>query len=235
MAETGGRSSEEFADFLVADLTEVPKGLPDGEKRGGHRRAYDVVDDACELPAGRFRSRRHRDHDFGWVGLPQRLYGREHAGPGRESVVDQDHRLAGQVEGRATATVGRLAPEQLAPFTFGDIAQLLWGDSQCAKYIVVDNHASVTCQCTHRELFVSGRTELAHDERVQRSAEGRGHLPCDGYSAAGQTQNYDVLTSPVCTQQIGQYAACLTSVTEDAPWRAFGQASRTSHSGTPSN
>ena len=129
--ETGGRSGEEFADLLVADLTEVPERLPHGEKGCGHRRAHDVVDDAGELPAGRFRSRRHRDHDLGGVRLPQRLHRGEHAGPGGEPVVDEDHRLAGQIEGRATATVGGLAPDQFAPFTFGDITQLLRRDPQC--------------------------------------------------------------------------------------------------------
>src|SRR6476646_9115275 len=143
--------------------------------------------------------------------------------------------LSGHVDGRPTATVGGLAPNQFAAFAFGDIAQLLGRSPQSAQHVVVDNDASVTGQCTHRDLFVSGRTELAHDERIQRSAEGRGHLPCDGYSAAGQTQNYHVFPSPVCAKQTGQDAACLTSVTEDATWRAFDQASRTSHSRAPSN
>ena len=128
--DTDGRGGKEFADFLVADLTEVPERLPHREKGCGHRRADDVVDDAGELPAGRFRSRRHRDHDLGGVRLPQRLHRGQHAGPGGQPVVDEDHRLAGHVDGRPTAPVGGLAPDQFPPFTFGDVTQLLRRDPQ---------------------------------------------------------------------------------------------------------
>ena len=89
-----------------------------------------------------------------------------------------------------------------------------------AQYVVVDDDASTAGQCAHGELFVAGCTEFAHDEGVQRGAQCRSHFPCDGYSAAGQAQDDDVFTSPVCAEQIGQDAARFPAVTKDAPGRA---------------
>ena len=64
---------------------------------------------------------------------------------------------------------------------------------------------------------MAGCAELAHDERIQRSPQGRSHFPRDGNPAAGQTQHHDILLAAVRTQQIGQYAARLTAVTKDPP------------------
>ena len=135
--------------------------------------------------------------------------------PGGQPVIDENHRLAGHVDGRAAAAVGGLAPDQFPAFAFGDIAQLLRCDAQRAQHVVVDHDASTAGQCAHGELFVTGRAELAHDERIQRSAEGRSHFPCDGNSAAGQTQDDDAFASAVCAEQIGQDAAGFTAVTKD--------------------
>ena len=212
-----GRRGKIFADFLVTDLFEVPERLPHRKKRGGHRGAHDVVDETGELPTGRLRGRWHRDHDLGRLRLPQRLHRGEHAGPGGEPVVHEDHCLAGNVDRRATAAIGGLAPDQLPPFAFGDITQLLRRDTQRAQYVVVDDDTSTAGQRAHRKLFVAGGPEFAHDERVHRNTKGRRHFPRDGNAAACEAQDDDALAATVCAEQIGQDAAGFTAVTKHPP------------------
>ena len=159
-------------------------------------------------------------------GFPQCLHRGEHAGPGREPVIDEDDRLTGHVGGRATIAIGGLTSQQFTSLVFGDITQLLRRDSQRPQYIVVDHHSATTGQGAHRELFMAGCAQLAHDERIQRNPQGRSHFPRDGNPASGQTQHHDILLAAVRTQQIGQYAARLTAVTKDPPRGTSHQARR---------
>ena len=147
--------------------------------------------------------------------IAQRLHRGEHARPGRQSVVDQDHRLAGDVERWPTVAVGGLTADQLAALALGDLLQLLRGDAQAAQHVVVDHDTATAGQRAHRELFVAGCTELADDERVQGSPQCGGHLPCDRNAAARQTQDDDVRLAAVRLQQAGQHLTRLAAVFED--------------------
>lgn len=173
-----------------------------------------VVDHSGELPARRLRRGRNRDHDRLRVPFPQRLYRGEHARTGRQAVVDEDHRLAGHLQRRSATPVDGLAPDQFPPFTFGDVTQLLGCDAQRPQHVVVDDDMPTAGQRAHRELFVAGRAQLAHDERIQRDTERRRHLPGHGNPTAGQPQHHNVLATPVGAEQFGQDPARFAAVTE---------------------
>jgi len=115
---------------LVADLAEVPKRLAYSEKGCRHGGTHDVVDNAREFSAGRFRSRRNGDHDLRRLGLTQCLHRGEHACPGGQPVIDKNDCLPGDVGRGPSAAIGGLAPDQLPTFSFGNFAQLLRRDSQ---------------------------------------------------------------------------------------------------------
>lgn len=161
-----GRGGQEPADLLVGDLPEVPKRLTDGQERGRHGRAHNVVDEAGELPARGLRRRRHGNHDLRWLRIAQCLYRREHACAGGQTVIDDNDRLAGDIGGRALAAVGGLAPKQFPTLTFGDVAQLLRCDPQAPHDVVIDHDAAAAGQCTNGELVMPRGTKFAHDEGV---------------------------------------------------------------------
>jgi hypothetical protein len=102
-------------------------------------------------------------------------------------------------------------------FALGDVSELLRADAQRAHDVVVDHDAPAGGQRSHRELRVAGRAQLAHDERVEGSAEGRGHFPCHRDTAACQAQHDDVISSVVGGEQVRQHPTGLAAVTEHAP------------------
>ena len=227
--DAGGRRGEKFADLLVADLAEVPERLPDGKKRRGHARTHHVVDQGGEFPAGRLRCGRYRDHDLGRVALAQCLHRGEHARSGCHPVVDENDLLARNVDRAAAPTIGGLAPDQFAAFTFGDVTQLLRCDPESANDVVIDNDASAASQRAHRELLVARCSELAHHERVQRRAECGCDLPRDGYPPSSQAENDDVVLPPVGHQQLCEYPSCLAAVSEHPPGRRRCRSCRSCH------
>ena len=214
LGRAAGRCTQQLANLGVGDLGEIPKRFTDGQKRCRHRRAHHIVDDPGELAAGRFRCGRYRDDDFGWFGLAKRLDRRQHRRSGGQAVVDEDHRLAGDVERRAVTSVGGLAANQLAGLPFGDVARLLWSDLQSPQDVVIDDQTAAAGQCAEGELLVSRNAELPHDERVQWRFERQRHLVGDRQTAAGQAQDHDVRPAAVARQQRRQYAARLAAVFE---------------------
>jgi hypothetical protein len=137
----------------------------------------------------RFGSRRHGDDDLRRLGLAKCLYRGQHAGTGRQTVVDEDDSLTGDVDGGPTAAVCGLAPDQLAALAFGDFTELLGCDPQRAQHVVVDHHTTAEGHGSRREFIVSGRAELANHERVERGAERRRHLPGHGAAAPRQPED----------------------------------------------
>src|ERR1700730_6682059 len=69
------RGSQELANLVVGGLAEVPVRLPDGEERGGGRRAHDFVHLGFELPARGLRRGRHGHDDPSWNAPAKRLDG----------------------------------------------------------------------------------------------------------------------------------------------------------------
>ena len=167
---------------------------------------------------------------MGGFAIAQRRHRGEHARPGGQSVVDQNHRLAGDVERWPTVAVGGLTADQLTALTLGDLLQLLRGHAQAAQHIIVDHDTATAGQRAHRELLVTGCTELADDERIQGSVQCGGHLPCDGNAAARQTQDDDVGLAAVGLQQSGQHLTRLAAVAEHPPGLVASQAARSCHS-----
>ena len=62
--------------------------------------------------------------------------------------------------------------------------------------VVEDAHAALADR-PHAELLVPGRAELAHDDHVERCAEGAGDLGGDGHAAARQAEHDDVVAAKV--------------------------------------
>ena len=108
--------------------------------------------------------------------------------------------------------------DQFATFTLGDITELLRGDPQRTQHVVVDNHPSPTGQGPDGELFVPGRAELAHHERVERRTDRGGDLPGHRDAAARQTEHQHVRVPAVGVEQPGQDTAGLSTVPEHASW-----------------
>ena len=211
---TGGRCGEKFAHLVIGDLGEIPERLTHRQKGGRHGCAHDVLDDPGELAAGGFRGGGYGHDDLGGQRLPQRLHRGQHRGPGGQAVVDQDHRLAGNLQWRTALPVGGLTPGQFVGFPVGDLAQLLRRDPQTPHHVVVDDHPPATGQRPHCELLVPGRSEFADDERIQWCAQGAGHLEGDRQAAPGQAEHHHPRLVPVGAQHPGQDPAGLPAVAE---------------------
>src|SRR5262249_56288337 len=80
------------------------------------------------------------------------LHSRPHARAGRESVVDEHHRLPMEVERRPVAAVRELAATELLGLSFGYAVDQLVLEAQLANDGLLDHADAAAFDHTHRQL-----------------------------------------------------------------------------------
>ena len=185
-------AGEETAHLIIRRLPEIVVPETDGVKRFRSLGADHLVDEFAHFFAGRARGDRHRADDPGGISFAQG----ERAGPQRRSggqpVVDEDHRLTGDIGGRLGASVEALAAGKLAPLVGFDRVDDFSRNAELADRILVQDPQSARGDRAHGQLFVAGDAELADEEGIKGCVEGRGDLGGDRNAATRKPEHDDV-------------------------------------------
>lgn len=146
--------------------------------RAASSRQVDSGAAGTAIPAGRSRC-------SAWIAA--------HAGPRRQTVVDQDDGLALDGRGWPSIPVRLLASQQLAALLLGHLPDDLGGDPQAADDIVVEDEHPAAGDRPHGHLFVAGNPELAHEKDVEGTPRAAATSHATGTPPRG---NPNTTTSP---------------------------------------
>jgi hypothetical protein len=112
-----------------------------------------------------------------------------HRGTGCETVIYEDYGTILNVWLWSVAAIDALAPCQFLLLPSGDSVNHVIRNAKPPHYLIVEHAHTTRCYRTHREFFVPGDAQFAHEEDIQRSAERAGYFIGDRYSTAGQCEN----------------------------------------------
>ena len=119
-----------------------------------------------------------------------RLYRGSHCRPRRQAVVHQHDSATAEFGGLSATTVRPLPPCELRLFPLGDGVDDLRRNPQVCDDVLVEDSNAAGGDRTHRQLFVAGDTELAHDERIGLNAEPGSDLGRHHHPTAGQAEHH---------------------------------------------
>ena len=98
----------------------------------------------------------------------------------------------------------------------------------------VEHADAATGDGAHRKLRMTRRTELAHDENVERRVQMTGDFVADGNAAARQCQDDEIGSSRVQVQVLREHRSRLTTIGEPCRhvWALNRHGSRSCKCGT---
>jgi len=195
-------------------LAEIVVPGADGEERLGRGQADRLVCLFLQGGAGVGRGDRHGGDNPGGPVRPHGGDGRPHARPGGQAVIDEDDGAVAEVGRGASAAVGFLAALEFPLFGGDDAVDLVLGDQRPADDRLVDDPHPARRNRAHRQLFVAGDAQLAHQEDVERRPERPGHLEADGHAPARQRQDDPVPAASQVEEGLGQPPAGVDSISE---------------------
>src|SRR5687768_1261716 len=99
-----------------------------------------------------------------------------HRRAGRETVVDENDNSPFERRGRPPFEVGLLAAIELELFLACDQLDLFRRDAEPADNLVVEDADPAGGNRPHRQLALTGGSELSHEEDVEWCAKRLGHL-----------------------------------------------------------
>jgi hypothetical protein len=188
------RTLEEITDLAVGRLGEVLVPFANGSESGRHLQANDFVGVIGEALAGARRADWNRDENPRCAETAQGAHSGSHGRARRKAIVDKDHGTSAKVERRPCAPIQTLTARDLAALPRCGVFQHPVRYSETANDFLVFHH-HVSADRAHRELLVSGHSELADDEYVEGKLEFTGNFVTNRDSAARQGQ-YDRIPLP---------------------------------------
>ena len=161
-----------------ADTVEMPRGV----------KADDQIGLLADLLQGVFRRHRHGDADLRGPLPLHRDQRRLHGRPGRQAVVDDDRGAPGRVDLRAVAEVEAPAALDLRQFARAGALEKGVIRAGAPAHLLVDHRLRVLAvdDGAERHFRRARCTDLAHQDKVERGAQGSGDLERDRHAAARQ-------------------------------------------------
>ena len=132
------------------------------------------------------------DHDAGGMAMTEGGDGGAHGGAGGQAVVDEDHGLAGDFDGRAVASVGLFTALELEALAGGDFFNLVMGDAEVEGYVRGDDLDAASGDGADGQLWDAGGAELANDPDIEGGVKGLGDLKGYWNAAAGEGEDCQV-------------------------------------------
>ncbi len=189
------------------------------------QRAHHDIDLPAELRASVLGTNGYRDNELQRV-LPAHRGDRgPHGGTGGQSVVDDDHHPIPQVRRRTSSPVLEGPAVQFEQLAVAYRIEVGGRDTQSGNDCVVRNHLNPVTNGgngTHGQLRLTGYSELADDQDIQRCTQGTRDLHRDRHSTARQSENDHIVATHVPAQQSRQRPAGSRPVGE--PGRARPEA-----------
>jgi Lrp/AsnC ligand binding domain len=175
---------------------------------------------------GLARRDREREQPMGCTDGSEPATDRSRSRAGRDTVVDDDHRRSTHVFRRHDGRERTDAHPNLFrhPFDFGRQPRV--AHPHPARERIIDHGDAIGTHRADRELFVAGRTDLAGDDRSQRTREHTGDNGGDDDTATRDPANDGVVRDVAPSQLLPELASGIGPVTEQ-PVAGHGYAPRT--------
>src|SRR5262249_22648123 len=119
-----------------------------------------------------------------------------------EAVIDEDDRPVLQLERRSLGTVEGFATLEFGEFLLGDGLDHLLRDLQLVYDRPIPHEHSAAGYGAHRQLFVLGNAQLAHDEHLERDAQRLRDFKGDRDTAARQGEYDDFGATLIGPQEL---------------------------------
>ena len=174
--------------LLVGELVEVVVERADAVEMPRWVKADHEVGLLADLPQRLLRRHRHGDADLRRPLPLHRDQGRLHRRAGREAVVDDDRGAAGRIDLRAVAEIAGPATLDFRELSRAGALEKDVVGAGAAAHLLVDHRLGMLAvdDRTERHFRRARRTDLAHEDQVERGMQGAGDLECDRHAAPGQ-------------------------------------------------
>lgn len=182
---------QQARDFFVRDLVEVEVPLANRHQELRclkNRELISLLAHECVCLAG---GNGRGDHDGRSPGLVRSAHGRKHRGTGRKAIVDQNGRLAVEVERRQPGTIELLTPLDFGALLPGERIEVNSAFGEIVREVRLVDHDVPGSHRADRELRLSGHSHFAHDHHIERCMQGPGHFVCNRYATPGKAENED--------------------------------------------
>ena len=186
----GGGTFQKLFDLRVGRLGKIVVRLPDGDEVYRTVCADDLVGLLLESRARFRRPDGDADNDSLGPPLAESDHRCPHARAGGDAIVHEDHGAAPHVERRALSAVEALAALQLETLSGRDRLHDRLGQTQGSHEVVIDDAHGTGGKGTHGKLLVPGKSQLAHDEDIERRVELSSYLESHRHTAARQGQHH---------------------------------------------
>ena len=133
-------------------------------------------------------------------------------GPGRQPVINQNDGPTVDIRRRSVASIEPLAPRHLLQLAPHDRVDLIFPNDQTVHDFIVQNAETAARDRAHRQLFVTGNTQLSHHKNIEGRAKRSGHFQSDGHPAARQRQHKNIATIGVRRQLLRELAAGIGAI-----------------------
>jgi hypothetical protein len=99
---------------------------------------------------------------LGWIQLSEVIDCSKHARTSRQTVVDENHDLGGDLRWGSFVPVGTLPPKQLTALLLGDALDNLGPYTWAPHNVVIDDDNAAARNRPHCQLLMAGDAELAN-------------------------------------------------------------------------
>src|SRR2546423_1806461 len=130
----------------------------------------------------------------------------------RESIVDDDYRLARNIGGWSLVAVQTFPSLELPLLASSDSFDIVGFDAKHLHQVAVENANPTAGDRAHRQLFVTGNAELPDEEDIQGSAELLGDFVADGHTATRECEDQQIRPIRVFGKGARQTPACIVSI-----------------------
>ena len=163
--------------------------------------ANDLIGSVLQILTGAGRTDRNGNDNFGSALLTQGSYRCSHSRAGGKPVVDQNDGTTIEIGRGPIVAIITLSPFQFLALDRSDHLDNRLRIGHNVEHVLVKNPDAAGSDRAHREFFVTGQAEFAHDKNIERNTEALRNLKGDWDTSTRETENNDVVASGV-TQQL---------------------------------
>jgi hypothetical protein len=209
---SGRRSGEQVADFVVGGLGKICVVLADADEGERAFQANDIIGSVPKILAGTWRADGNSNNNFRGALLTQRSYRSPHGRAGGKSVIDQNDGTIFKLRRRTVCPIISFAPLQFLAFNRGHHLDDRLRIRHDIKHVFVQNADAAGSDCAHGEFFMAGHAEFAHNKNIERNTEAPGDLKCDRDTTTREAENNDVVAPGVTEQLLRELPTRISSV-----------------------
>jgi hypothetical protein len=176
----------------------------------------------------------HSNDDSRWAELSQGSDCSPHGGPSGDSIVNQNHDLAGNLEGLPIAPVGLLPACKFQQFALGDSLDLFLADTAKTQYIFIHYTQTPGSNGTHCKLWLTGCAEFAYAQHIKGRLDCGSDFERYGYPATGQRENQDVVVALIVPESSSKPLTRISTVAIQAHLSSHAGVSLSPQSKAPS-